>query len=174
MTVKILLFGMRGSGKDESTRIFKEKIEGAEQLRIAEFVVKACHALGIENPTRDDLAFVGHDIGRMMIDKDIWAKMAIRYAELNPDKNLIVSDCRYPNEYEGFIKLGFIPILVDTDKDKCIERVIKRDGYINLELLEHESENNYKNFSYDLRLDNNGSIIELEEQIDAIIDKLVV
>ena len=171
--LKVVIFGLRGSGKDEATRIFKEKVEGAEQLRIAEFVVKACHALGIENPTRDDLAYVGHDIGRMMIDKDIWSKMAIRYAELNPDKHLIVSDCRYPNEYEGFVKLGFVPILIETDKEKCIERVIKRDGYINMELLEHESETNYLKFAYDLKLDNNGSIIDLEKQIDELLKLLL-
>lgn len=170
--MKILLFGLRGCGKDTVTEMLKEKIEGAEQLRIAEFVVKACHALGIENPTRNDLAFVGHDIGRKMIDNDIWAKMAIRYAELNPDKDLIVSDCRYPNEYEGFVNLGFVPVLIETDKEKCIERVIKRDGYINMELLEHESETNYLKFAYDLKLDNNGSIIELERQVEELVKHL--
>lgn len=170
--MKILLFGLRGSGKDTVMEIAKKLFPEFEQLRIAEFVVKACHALGIENPTRDDLAYVGHDIGRKMIDNDIWAKMAIRYAELNPDKHLIVTDCRYPNEYEGFVNLGFVPVLIETDKEKCIERVIKRDGYINMELLEHESETNYLKFAYDLKLDNNGSIIELEKQVDELIKLL--
>lgn len=169
----VVLFGKRGSGKDTATEIFKKLIPNSEQLRIAQFVVYACESLGMENPTRDQLAFVGHNIGRMMIDNDIWIKMATKYADKNTDKFLIVSDARYMNEYESFVSRGFIPIFIDTDIDKCIERVIKRDGHINMELFNSESETNYLKFPYELRLDNNGSIMELEEQIKDMIEVML-
>lgn len=165
---KFLLFGGRGCGKDTVTEMLKQEIEGAEQLRIAQFVVYACEALGLE-PTRDNLAFVGHDIGRMMVDPDIWIKMALKYAGANMDKPLIVSDCRYPNEYESFVALGFKPIFIDCALETRIKRVILRDGHINMEQLEHESENHYKKFPYDLRLDNNGDIIALWMQVKKML-----
>lgn len=164
----LVIFGGRGAGKDTVVDMILQKVENAERLRIAQFVVNACEALGLE-PTRDNLAFVGHDIGRMMIDPNIWIKMSLNYAKDNPDKTLIVSDCRYPNEYNSFVELGFIPIFIDCAEETRIERVIKRDGFINLELLKHESELHYKSFPYHLKIDNNGSIIELEEQVDKLI-----
>lgn len=161
----VVLFGKRACGKDTATEIFKKLVPNSEQLRIAQFVVYACEALGMDNPTRDQLAFVGHNIGRMMIDNDIWIKMATKYADNNINKFLIVSDARYINEYEAFVSRGFIPIFVDTEIPTCIERAIKRDGHINMELFNSESETNYLKFPYDLRLDNNGDIIDLEKQI---------
>ena len=165
----ILLFGGRASGKDTVVDMILQKVPNAEQLRIAQFVVGACHALGIKNPTRDDLKFVGHDIGRMMIDPDIWIKMSVDYAKENTDKILVVSDCRYPNEYEAFVNLGFTPVLVDCKEETRIERAILRDGYFNYDMLHHESENHFKKFSYDLKLDNNGDIISLGMQVDKLI-----
>lgn len=165
----ILLFGGRASGKDTVVEMIRQRVPNAEQLRIAQFVVNACYALGIENPTRDDLAFVGHNIGRTMIDPDIWIKMSLRYAEKNKDKVLIVSDCRYPNEYEGFVKLGFTPVLVDCKEETRIERAILRDGYFNYDMLNHPSENHFKNFPYHLKLDNNGDIIALGKQVEKLI-----
>lgn len=165
----IVLFGGRGAGKDTVVEMILQKVPNAEQLRIAQFVVTAAEALGLE-PTRDNLAFVGHDIGRMMIDPDIWIKMSLKYAGMNMDKKtLIVSDCRYPNEYEAFVGLGFTPVFIDCKLETRIKRVILRDGHINMELLEHESEQHYKKFPYDLRLDNNGDIISLGMQVDKLI-----
>ncbi len=164
----ILLFGGRAAGKDTVVDMILQKVENAERLRIAQFVVTACEALGLE-PTRDNLAFVGHDIGRMMVDPDIWLKMSLKYAEENPDKTLIVSDCRYPNEYEGFVKLGFTPVFIDCKEETRIERALLRDGYFNYDMLSHPSENHFKNFSYDLRIDNNGDIISLGMQVEKLI-----
>lgn len=164
----ILLFGGRAAGKDTVVDMILQKVQNAERLRIAQFVVTACEALGLE-PTRDNLAFVGHDIGRMMIDPDIWLKMSLKYAEENTNKILIVSDCRYPNEYEGFVKLGFKPVLIDCKEETRIERALLRDGYFNYDMLNHPSENHFKNFPYDLRLDNNGDIISLGMQVDKLI-----
>ena len=169
----VVLFGKRACGKDTVTEMLKKLVPNSEQLRIAQFVVYACEALGMENPTREQLAFVGSEIGRKMIDNDIWIKMAAKYADNNTDKFLIVSDARYINEYETFVSRGFIPIFIDTEIPTCIERAIKRDGYINMELFNSESETNYLKFPYDLRLDNNGDIIELEKQVVKLLEVII-
>lgn len=172
--MNIILFGKRGSGKDTTLEIIKDLVPNTVQIRLASYVVRACNALGIENPTRDDLAYVGHDIGRMLFGMDVWLKQAIKDANgMIGYHNMVVSDARYQNEYDAFVDIGFIPVLIETDLDKCIERVIKRDGYINMEQLNHESENNYKKFKPRYVLDNNGTIEELEAQVEAMLREII-
>ena len=163
------IFGPRGAGKDETTRILLELIPNAEQLRLADFVVKAANAFGIENPTKTDLTFVGHSIGRKYFGEDVWLKQAEKRVKDNPDKVFIVSDVRYLNEYEKFVELGFIPILIECDEIERIKRVVERDGYIDLELLKHPNENMYKEFEWEVMIDNNGTIKELEEAVKEML-----
>lgn len=167
----IVIFGGRGAGKDELTRMLLEKIPNAEQLRLAEFVVIAAKAFGIEKPTKTDLTFIGHEVGRKMFGDDVWLKQAIKKVENNPEKLYIISDVRYPNEYETFVeKLGFLPILIECEELERIKRVVKRDGSIDLEVLKHPNEQMYKQFMWEVLIDNNGTIEELEEQVNELLE----
>lgn len=168
---KIMLSGGRGAGKDTAVEMFKKYLPQPKQMRLAQYVVDACKAFGIENPTRTELVLVGQEIGRKMIDENVWINMAINDI-MSEENNWIVSDCRYMNEYEELTKIGFIPILIDCELETRIERVIKRDGSIDMKLLEGESEQTYKLFDYTIRLDNNGTFEELEEQIHFWATKL--
>lgn len=172
--MNFVLFGRRASGKDTTLEILKEMIPNFVQVRLASYVVNACHALGIENPTRDDLAYVGHDIGRMLFGMDVWLKQAVKDAKaMEGIHNIVVTDARYQNEYDAFVELGFIPVLIDTSLENCIERAIARDGHINMELLEHESENNYKKFKPQFILNNDGTIDDLREKIADMLTEVL-
>lgn len=169
MTYKILLFGGRGSGKDTVTEMLIEKLPNATQVRLAGYVVQACKSFGIDNPTREDLVKIGTVIGRNQISKRVWIDMALADIEKECYNSYIISDVRFDNEYEIFVDEGFFPVLIDCELDTRIERVIKRDGHINMDLLSHESEQNYKKFKPMHVLDNNGTIEELSERVDTLI-----
>ena len=172
MGIKIALFGGRGSGKD-TVVFFLQSIMKINKIRLAEYVVEACKAFGIENPTRSELAFVGTEIGRNMIGKNVWINKALNDPRNNiPEENYIISDVRFPNEYETFVNAGFIPILINADEDVRIKRVLERDGTIDLKLLETESEQAWKTFEPRFVLDNNGTKEELLEQLIIIIETL--
>ena len=164
-----VIFGLRASGKDTLTEMLIRKT-GFKQLALSKYVHNACHAFGIDNPTKADLVFIGTEIGRKLIDNEIWLKMAKKEVITSPDQ-FIVSDARFHNEYELFVGLGFFPIWVDTEKETCIARAIARDGSIDLDILDHPSENNYKEF-VGWRIDNNGTVEDLEKQVDELLDLL--
>ena len=173
MGIKIALFGGRGSGKDTVVEMLQLILDDLHQIRLAQYVVEACKAFGIDEPTRTDLAFVGTEIGRNMIGKNVWINKALKDPANNiPTMNYIISDVRFPNEYETFVKNGFIPILIDAEENVRIERVILRDGTIDMKLLESESEQAFKTFKAKYILDNNGTRGELLEQLVILIEML--
>ena len=168
MGIKILIFGGRGSGKTTVTDMLIERLGDAKEVRLADYVKNACEAFGVE-PTRENLVWIGTDIGREQVSKRVWIDKGIEDVNKGEFLHYIISDVRFDNEYEIFKDEGFFPVLIDVDLEKRIDRVIKRDGFINYELLEHESEQNWKHFEPAYVLDNNGTMKELEEKIDLLI-----
>ena len=167
--INILFFGGRGCGKTTVTDILTSELAHTKEVRLAEYVVNACKAFGIDNPTREDLVKIGTDIGRNQVSKRVWIDQALRDINSNSKINYIVSDVRFDNEYEVFVSEGFVPVLIDCDLETRVERVIKRDGKINYELLNHESEQNYKKFKPMYILDNNGTFGDLYKEIDIML-----
>lgn len=166
--MNIMLFGGRGAGKDTALEYFKQHLQNFEHVRLAGYVVEVAKAFGIDNPTRTQLVLIGETIGRNMIDKNVWINKAIKDIQ-GKTKDFVISDIRYQNEYDAFLSAGFIPILIDCELNTRIERVIKRDGNIDLSLLEKEGEQAYKKFIPNFIIDNNGSFEDLEKQVVDII-----
>lgn len=170
MGMSFMIFGRRGAGKDTVAELLKHKLT-IEQLALSKYVHNACHAFGIDNPTKTDLVFIGTEIGRKQINDKVWINMGIKEVMSNPDTDYIISDVRFHDEYESFFEMNFFPIWIDCEFDTCVERVIKRDGSVDMSLFNHQTENNYKEF-IGYRIDNNGSIDDLEEQIDKLLIEL--
>lgn len=178
MKRNIMVFGIRGSGKDTLVDYLIEK-NHYTKMRLAKYVIDACKAFGIESPTKTDLVYIGTEIGRNLIDPDVWIKMALKEmkktvnyrAQYSMTANFIVSDVRFHNEYEAFLGRGFFPIMIDAPKDVCIERVKERDGEIDGSLFNHQSETNSVDF-VGYRIVNNGTLDDLYSQIDSLMEKL--
>lgn len=170
--MKIMLFGGRGAGKDTALEYFKQHLENFYHLRLAGFVVEVAHAFGIPNPTRTELVLIGETIGRKMIDENVWINKGLQVVDQYPNHDIVISDIRYQNEYDAFLERGFIPILIDCELNTRIERVIKRDGSIDMSLLEKEGEQAFKHFIPNFVLDNNGTFEDLENQVVDIINFL--
>ena len=116
---------------------------------------------------RQFMQLVGTDALRDNVHEDIWVNAL--FADYRPIKitssnpKWIVADVRFPNEAEAIKKRG--GILIRLSREQTIQRPISE--------LYHPSEvslDNYSGFRY--RIENNGSIIELEDHAREIINSL--
>lgn len=66
------------------------------------------------------MQYIGTELFRDCFDKEVWIKIAKRKIDdhLNNGRNVIVTDCRFPNEIEFIRKMGGnILILYENDRD---------------------------------------------------------
>lgn len=176
--INLMVFGLRGSGKDTLVDYLVSQ-HGYEKLRLAKYVENACYAFGIDKPTKTDLVFVGTEIGRKLINPNVWIDMAVKEikrksafrAEYGFTHDVIVSDVRFHNEYETFLAGGFFPILIESNKELCLQRVKKRDGHVDESLFSHQTETNFKDF-FGYKIKNDGHIEEFYAKIDFLMEQL--
>lgn len=105
--------------------------------------------------TRKLLQFVGTELMRNNIDKDIWVKSLILRINEKPELNYVIPDIRFPNELQG---------LKDAFKDDFVMVKVVRNTTVTLNgISNHESE------AYDLEgdvvIENNGTLLEFQEKI---------
>lgn len=104
-----------------------------------------------ENITpRKMLQYIGTDLFRHNFNSDIWVKI-LEKKILNNKSNIVISDCRFPNEIKMLKKNGAIII-----------RIIREQK--NLSNL-HESDLALINEKYDIKINNTGTKQELYSKI---------
>jgi hypothetical protein len=109
---------------------------------------------------RDFLQFIGTWVKKK--DQNFWVNLAKQNIteQFQKGKNIVlVSDVRYPNEFEMLRELGFTLIK--------IERKVETD--LTLEQTCHSSENSLSNADWDFTIDNNGTLEDFYRKIDKFI-----
>lgn len=76
--------------------------------------------LGISNLTpRRALQLIGTDLFRKQFNHNIWTncleRKILSQIQSNPDLNIIISDCRFPNEIKMLKNIGFILIHIERN-----------------------------------------------------------
>jgi len=169
-----LLIGFTGearSGKDTAAAQLKS-IHGFMLYAFAQPIKLACreifgwgeqHVNGdlkeITDPLfnispREAMQTLGTQWGREMINQEIWLQRAKH--EMMTNKLLAVTDVRFNNEAELIKSRGGIIIKISRN-DKA-------------QVLSHKSESGISSNLIDFHIDNNGSIIELNNKIDKVIN----
>lgn len=123
----------------------------------------------------------GTEVGRRAFHDDIW--IASIENKLRDTKNdIVISDCRFPNELKSVKRAGGITIRVSRGPNPewydCAVEFNKgfygpkyKESLKTLESLNvHASEYSSVGLEYDYYLDNNGTIDELHKNIDSIIN----
>lgn len=178
------LSGKKQHGKSSVARYLKSKhrftkISWAEPLK--EIVGKQLFGLTYEQlygtqedkeriipkwgmSSREILQKVGTECFRKIIHPDFWVIVGMDYIqkEANIGNDVVVSDCRFPNEMEAIKKLGGITV-----------RVVKLDknGDWIQETDEHDSETALDKYNHDYAMSaNEGDLKGLYYQIDGIIN----
>lgn len=177
------LTGIKRSGKDTSADYICEKYNFSK-LSLADPLKEACRSLfnftddqlyGNSKDIVDDFwkiaprtafTYLGTDIFRNDVSKVIphigdnfWVKSLESKIIANKESNIVVADLRFQNE---------------IDMIKSHNGIVIRVTRPNIDILEHESEiNNHKLENIDYEVENNGSIEELYNKLDIIINNCV-
>jgi len=123
----------------------------------------------------------GTEVGRRAFHDDIWiASIENKLRSIKDD--IVISDCRFPNELKSIKRAGGITIRVSRgpnpkwyDSAVALNKGYYAPGYMEArKVLEdfgvHASEYSSVGLDYDYYVDNNGTIDELHRKVDLIIN----
>lgn len=112
-----------------------------------------------------DLIYDNHDDDwQVSLDTDdFWIRL--EFATFS-SSDIVIDDCRYPNELEALKCAGFKIVRLNADEDVCAERAIKRDGGFNTDSFRTDLEKKHATFDVDYEIDANKSIDEVRQEIN--------
>lgn len=100
------------------------------------------------------------------IEEGCWVDYLLRQVHKHP--KVVITDCRYENEYDICLKSGFIPVKINCDDKVRADRLYKRDGRrMTAQEQAHISEQ--LNVPCDYHLDNNYDLVNLYDQIERMV-----
>jgi hypothetical protein len=123
----------------------------------------------------------GTEVGRRAFHDDIWIA-SIEHRLRSVKDNIVISDCRFPNELKSIKRAGGITIRVKRgdnpvwyDAAVAVNKGYYSPGFHDArKVLEennvHASEYSSVGLEYDYYVENNGSVDELHRNIDSIIN----
>ena len=136
----------------------RDKIEGSTpEDRLWRETIDKNHTnlIGKDFTPRDAMVLVGTTFGRNMIHPNIWIETLFNRYDKNTD--LLITDLRFPNEYEEIKKRGGIVIRIN------------RSG---LKSSSHISECALDEHNFDYVINNDGNLIDLENKVLNIINEI--
>lgn len=180
--VNIMILGLRGSGKDTVANHLELR-HTYMKFALADRIRRTAEILGLP-PTKTNLIKIGEKVKEIcgqtkwidLLDKDIelWIKDHNHYTktyQLNEEPLHVITDVRRTYEYSHYLEKGYIPVKVVTDFDKCVSRVVERDGDIDMEAFGHSTETDQ--FKLDgIVITNDGTLEELYAKVDKLIHML--
>jgi hypothetical protein len=118
----------------------------------------------------------GTEVGRRAFHDDIWIASVENKLRSIKD-NIVISDCRFPNELKSVKRAGGLTIRVSRGPnpdwyDAAVQFNKGNKHAISLlnEFQVHASEYSSVGLDYDFFIDNSGSVDELHRKIDSIIN----
>lgn len=178
MTLKIAIMGKSGAGKDTVADYLIEKY-GFTKIRFGTALYEVCEKyFDMKGKDRKLLQDVG--LAMRSVKPTVFVDMAEKEI-LGTDTNIVVPDLRQPNEYEMLKRNGFEFLYVESDLNKRIGRLEKRDNIKIDENYIDRIENNpvetaceeiVRNSDGIIKIDNNGSLEDLYRQIYLIIERI--
>jgi dephospho-CoA kinase len=123
------------------------------------------------------------NFGQLMrsIDENVWIKHVERAINGTIDFRvsmgaeaigIVITDLRQPNEYEWARTEGYTIIRVTSPDEVRIGRAIAAGDDFSVHDLAHETELDIDNFDVDYTVENNGTVDELKEKIDAVLEEI--
>lgn len=179
--MKIAISGKIGSGKDTVSDMFVN-ISNNQFIKTA-FAKKVKQIVSILAGVEYDLTLsqegknsyidifnctlgellqkIGTDVMRDNFDKDVWIKALL--ADIDNNKNYIISDLRFKNEANILKQHGFILIRVNRINN-TVDTIRNR---------EHESETNLDDYTdFDYIIENNSTLEDLENKVKNILNEI--
>jgi hypothetical protein len=139
-------------GLTEESRLWRETVDDfwSEKLSISGFT------------PRKALQMIGTDLFRLHFNNDIWISIVEnKISEMlknNPNINIVISDCRFANEFS----------LIKKFSDSHIITILREKNY-SINKLAHSSETEWVNYNFDAILQNDNSIDELKSNLKSLL-----
>lgn len=170
----ITISGKARHGKDTTANQIKWQLEDkgctvliTHYADLLKFICK--NFFGWDGQKNDEgrtlLQYVGTEVVRKK-DPEYWIKFIVSILDLFPNEwdYVIIPDCRFPNEIDTLAdKYGVTSVWVDRGDDF--------DNCLTLEQQKHPSETALDNYRFDYRLDNKGTLEDLEDEVDKFLQK---
>ncbi len=122
--------------------------------------IKYTNLLGRDFSPRDSMILIGTAIGRDIIHPNIWVETLFNRYEEHKGKNLLITDVRFPNEYDEIKKRGGIIIRINR---KTMENNSA-----------HPSECALDDHPFDYIIDNDGTYDELMEKAKKLLTNISI
>lgn len=106
---------------------------------------------------RDALILIGTTIGRNIIHPNIWIQTVFNRYEQNKNKNLLITDVRFPNEYEEIKKRGGFVIRINRP---------------NIIYKNHISECALDDYEFDYVIENDSTLEDLYKKINLCLQNI--
>lgn len=177
-TIVILISGKAGSGKSTVAELLRQKLAfkrySVTRKSFADKVKECARKYMLWDGKKDErgrrlLQRIGTDVGREY-DPDIWVKLLLEeiHSFMFPPDFVIIDDARFPNELE----------LTSKDESfQCVKIRVEAPQLVELkgESASHPSETSLDDYnSFDITIWNTGTIKELENHIDQIIERNIL
>lgn len=183
--IKVALYGGIAAGKDFVTdylvtRYGFTRYAFADNVKsIAEYWFPEIYGDGSKKP-RELLQAVGTKFRE--IDENVWIKALLddierknkqRIKEGFYSENIVITDCRMPNEYQKLKENGYIFVKICANDDVRKQRMIERGDIFNSNDTQHHTESFYDSFQYDHSISNDGTAEDLYRRIDYLMESLM-
>jgi dephospho-CoA kinase len=178
--VKFALTGKMRAGKDEISNHLHIRY-GFDKVAFGDALKRIAHETfpWISEGSKPRALY--QQFGQLMreIDSDVWIKHAERKVKGTIDfrvntgaerVGIVITDLRQQNEYDWARANGFTIIRVTAPDDVRIARAIRAGDSFSENDLEHVTESAIDGFAVDYDIVNDGSVAELQAQIDAIME----
>lgn len=179
----IYFAGRGGSGKDTLANYLIEKYNYTNVKFAHPVYAIANNYFNMKGKDRVLLNFIGTIAGRNQVNQDIWTKRLIedlKIVEITGkelyDKNyqFVSTDTRFSNEHKILKEQGWIGIYAHAPLDVRIERLTRRDGNAQIEMLNSESERSVDEFCQELiPFDTTGCLEENYRKLDQLMQYLL-
>ena len=167
----ILISGMARHGKDTVAEMLQKQLDKSVITPYADYLKFICEKyFGWNGVKDDDGREILQRIGTNVIRKenpDFWVNIVteLNYCLRSKWDYAIIPDCRFPNEYTVMVnKFG---------KNRVIAIKVDRPNFTNnltQNQLKHSSENAMKEFEFDYIISNNGTIQDLQVEVNKFIN----
>jgi len=180
----IYLVGKAGAGKTYLANYLIKKYNYSRAKMANSVYMIAEKYLGM-NPQKKDrelLQFLGTDIGRNSVDKDIWVERFVNDIWIaqqtskvlyNKELKFVSDDIRFKNEFLILKEAGWIGLYLEVPDELRIKRLEGRDGDACVDNLDHASETALEEFKDELiKVDVSGTLEQSYQNLEETLEHI--
>ena len=168
--MRLFVMGKAGAGKSEVVKHLVDQHGFIDYELSGKIKAVAEDLFGLTTKNRAFLQQLGAKMREL--DPEVWIKYVAREIEWEEPKRAVVQAVRYRNEYDYFRDCGFKAVLVTAPLSVRLARLERRDGTAQTNTLGHISETDLDGLEADRLLVNDGSISDLQLQVDKLVRSL--